>query len=53
MAEVGSEASDAESPRFDDVSGDKAAQEAISGVGKAPLKEDEEEEDPNIHFKRK
>ena len=53
MAEVGSEASDTESPHFEDVGGDEAVQEATSGAGKASLEEEEEEEHPDIHFKRK
>jgi len=53
LAEVGSEASDAESPYFEDVVGGGAAQEALNGAGKGPLEEREEEEDPDTHFKRK
>ena len=51
MAEVDSETSGAESPYFEEVVGSEAAQEAFSGAGKAPLKE--EEEDPDTHFKWK
>jgi len=40
LAEVGSAASDAESPCFKDDIGGGAAQEALSGVGKAPLEEE-------------
>ena len=53
MAEVGSKASNAENPCFEDVVGSGPAQEALSGVGKAPLEEGEEEEDPDTHFKWK
>jgi len=53
LAEVGSEASDAESPRFEDVISGGAAQKAFSRAGKALLKEEKEEEDPNTHFKQK
>jgi len=47
LAEVGSEASDAESPYFEDVVGGEAAQEATSGAGKALLEEKEKKEDPD------
>ena len=53
MAETGSEAFGAESPRFEEVSGREAAPKAASGAGKAPLEEKEEEEDYDTHFKRK
>ena len=49
LAEVGSEASDTESPRFEDVTGGGATQKALSAAGKAPLKG--KEEDPDTHFK--
>ena len=52
LAEARNEASDAESPRFEDVGGE-ATLEATSGVGKAPLEEEEEEENCDTHFKRK
>ena len=52
LAEAVSEASDIESPRFEDVDGGEAAPEATSGAGKAPLEEKEEEEDHDTHFKR-
>jgi len=52
LAEAVSEASDIESPRFEDVDGGEAAPEATSGAGKAPLEEKEEEEYHNTHFKR-
>ena len=44
MVEAESEASDAESPRFEDVGGGEVAPESTSGAGKAPLEEEEEEE---------
>ena len=57
MAEVGSEASDAESPRFEDDGGREAVSGATSGAGKALLEEEEEkeeeDEDRDMHFKRK
>jgi len=52
-----SEASDAESPRFEDVAGVKASTDAPDRVGMDPMDEveveEEEEEDPDVHFKRK
>ena len=52
-----SEASDAESPRFEDVAGVEIPQDVLDGVGTTPMEEvemeKEEEEDPDIHFKRK
>ena len=53
MVEAGSEASDADSPRFEEVGGGEAAPEAASGAGRAPFEEEEEEEDRDTHFKRK
>jgi len=51
------EASDAESPRFEDVSGAEVPMDAPGGVGTAPMEEveveEEEEEDPDVHFKWK
>ena len=50
-------ASDAESPRFEDVAGAKAPTDALGRVGTTPMDEveveEEEEEDPYVHFKRK
>ena len=52
-----SEASDAESPRFEGVAGAEIPADAPSGIGTAPMEEVEveevEEEDPDVHFKRK
>jgi len=48
---VGSEASDVENHRFEDVIGGGASQEALSGAGKALFKEEKEEEDPDMHFR--
>ena len=42
MAEAGSETSDAESPRFEEVVGGEAAPKAASRAAKAPLEEEEE-----------
>ena len=57
MAEVDSEASHAESPRFENILGNGAIHEAPSGASKAPTMEEEaaeeEEENPDVHFKRK
>ena len=45
---------DAKSPRFEDVIGGGAFQEAPSGAGKSPNKEEKEEEkNPDVHFKQK
>ena len=51
MVEAGSEASDAKSPRFEEVGGGEATSEAANRAGKAPLEEEEENRD--MHFKRK
>ena len=57
IAAPDSEASDAESPRFEDVSGIEVPQDAPGGVGTTLMEEvemeEEEEEDPDVHFKRK
>ena len=52
MDEAGSETSDAEGPHFKAVVGGGASQVA-SSVGKAPIVEEEEEENPDVCFKRK
>ena len=52
LAEVGNDASDAES-HFEEVVGGGLAKEVTSGVDKAPADEKEEEEDLDTHFKRK
>ena len=58
LAEVGSEASDAESLRFEEATGGEATKEATSGAGKAPVEKEEEEakeeeeKDPDVYFKR-
>jgi len=52
-----SEASDAESPRFEGVAGAEILADVPSGVGTAPMEdvevEEVEEEDPDVYFKRK
>ena len=54
LAEAGSEASDAESPHFEDVTGDGAIRGAPSEAGIAPIEEEEEEEkNSHAHFKQK
>ena len=54
IAVVDSEASDAESRYFGDVASAEVPQDVPGGVGTAPMEEVEmEEEDPNVHFKRK
>ena len=57
IATTDSEASDAESPHFEDVTGAKVPTDALGGVGIAPMKEveveEEEEEGPDVHFKQK
>ena len=57
IATTDSEASDAESPRFEEVAGAEAPTDAPGGVGTSPMEEvkveEVEEEDPDIHFKRK
>ena len=47
-----SEASDVESPHFEGNAGAEVPTDAPGGVGTAPT-EDVEEEDPDVHFKRK
>jgi len=55
VATADSEASDAESPRFEEDAGVEVPPNAPGGVGTAPIKdvkvEEVEEEDPNVHFK--
>ena len=53
MPEAGSKTSDAESPRFEEVAGGEAPPKGASEVDKAPLGEEEEEEDHDMHFTRK
>jgi len=57
IATADGEASDAESPHFEDVAGAEAPADAPGGVGTVPMEEmeveDGEEEDPDVHFKRK
>jgi len=57
VATADSEASDAESPRFEGVTGAEAPADVPGGVGMAPMEdvevEEVEEEDPNVHFKWK
>ena len=57
MANTDSEASDVESPRFEDIVSAGIPQDAPGGVGRAPMEEvkveEEEEEDLDVHFKRK
>ena len=52
-----SEASDAESPHFEGDTGTEVPPNAPGGVGTAPMEdvkvEEVEEEDPDVHFKRK
>ena len=50
LNEAGSEASDTESPHFEDVVGSGASSGDHSRAGKAPF-EEEEEENPDTHFK--
>ena len=52
VATVDSEASDAESPHFEEDAGAEVPSDAPGGVGTA-LMEDVEEEEPDVHFKRK
>ena len=56
-ATADSEASDAESPRFEGDAGAEAPPDAPGGVGTAPIEDVEvkevEEEDFDVHFKRK
>jgi len=55
IAIADSEASDAESPHFEDVAGAKTPTDAPGRVSTAPMEEveveEEEEEDPDVHFK--
>jgi len=57
VATADSEASDAESPCFEGVTGTEVPADAPGGVGTTPMEEVEveevEEEDPDVHFKRK
>ena len=58
IATVDSEASDAESPCFEGNTGVEAPPDVLGGVGTAPMEDVEveevvEEEDPDVHFKRK
>ena len=56
VATADSEASDAESPRFEGVAGAEVPTDAPSGVGTTPMEEvevEEVEEDHDVHFKRK
>ena len=57
IATADSEASDAESPRFEDVVGTEAPRDVSGGVGTTPMEvvevEEVEEVYPDIHFKRK
>ena len=57
IATADSEASDAESPRFENVVGAEVPTDAPGWVGTTPMEEveveEEEEEDPDVHFKRK
>ena len=57
IAIADSEASDTESPRFEDVVGAEVPRDILGGVGTAPMEEveveEEEEEDPDVHVKRK
>ena len=55
VATADSEASDVESPRFEEDTGAEAPPDALGGVGTTPVEdvvvEEVEEEDPNVHFK--
>jgi len=57
VATADSEASQAESPRFEDVAGAEVPTNAPDRVGTAPMEEveveEEEEEDLDVHFKQK
>jgi len=57
IATAENEASEAESPRFEDVVGAEVPRDAPSGEGTTPMEEieveEEEEKDPDIHFQRK
>ena len=49
-----SDALDAESPCFENVAGAEVPRDVPGGVGTTPMEEVEvEEEDPDVHFKRK
>ena len=54
VATADSEASDAESPRFEGDAGTEALPDALGGIGTAPMQdveiEEVEEEDPDVHF---
>ena len=57
VATADSEASDAESPRFEGDTGAEVLPDAPGRVGTAPMEhvdvEEVEEDDPDVHFKRK
>ena len=57
VATADSEASDAESPHFEEDAGAEVPSDAPGGVDTAPMKdvevEEVEEEDPDVYFKRK
>ena len=57
VATADSKASDAESPCFEGDTGAEAQPDAPGGIGTAPMEEvkveEVEEEDPDVHFKRK
>ena len=54
IATADSEASDAESPRFEDIAGAEVPRDAPGGVGTTSMEEVEvEEEDPDVYFKWK
>ena len=57
IATAENEASEAESPRFEDVVGAEVPRDAPSGEGTTPMEEieveEEEEKDQDIHFQRK
>jgi len=54
IATADSEASDAQNPRFEDIAGAGIPRDAPGGVSTAPMEEVKvEEEDPDVHFKRK
>jgi len=57
IATADSEASNAKSPHFEDVTGAKVPKDAPGGEGTTLMEEveveEEEEEDPNVHFKQK
>ena len=57
ISTANSEASNAESPRFEDVACTEVPRDVPGGVGMTLMEEvemeEEEEEDPDVHFKRK